>query len=669
MMATEGSGMLKKLKSEVTCPLCLEIFNEPKRLPCEHVYCRKCLRDLVLRSDTGREITCPECRRDTAINNDVSNFSTPHQVNRLIEIYQEGLKYAQKEEITLQPATCEVHNSQPLNSYCEACEKLVCRKCIISCCAIQNHKHGSIEEMVLKYQTTLDGELEPIKVFHQQISKALKVISEAENGLQHSNDAKLQHVNSTFDTLSEILEQERRHFIESATRSFQEQLNLYSSKKREISDALWKLETLIQSTEQSSLSESFLADMANIKRKIEHSKKEASNLSTDTINFAEVEMELWHPSEFRENCHVKNFSYAKGDLMKFHFERSVSKTIPANKTADIIFHFHPEQSMFRKINSTAQLHCCHKNSMQEIIIKEISPCKYSLSFMPRERGKHKLHIKYNNEHIWGSPFPVYISMPPENLKKLSSIPVSNACGIKCHGGKIYATSRKHSVVVLDYSTKSVEKTIRIPGVMQALVDNEHIYATDTPGHKVIMMDMNGSTIKFIGGTKGDRPGQFNFPNGIQLSKDNQIYVCDTHNHRIQVFNRDLSFVRVIGRKGVANECLQKPSDLHFDESGSIYVAEQENHRIQVLTPGGQHIHHIGNYGNEPGELDHPISVAIHNNMVYVTEENNKRISVFKLSGEFVTTFGEDCLTLPECIAIDENGYVRVTDDRSRIITF
>ena len=34
--AKEG---LERLKGEITCPLCLETFGEPKVLPCQHVYC------------------------------------------------------------------------------------------------------------------------------------------------------------------------------------------------------------------------------------------------------------------------------------------------------------------------------------------------------------------------------------------------------------------------------------------------------------------------------------------------------------------------------------------------------------------------------------------------------------------------------------------------------
>ena len=57
--------------------------------------------------------------------------------------------------------------------------------------------------------------------------------------------------------------------------------------------------------------------------------------------------------------------------------------------------------------------------------------------------------------------------------------------------------------------------------------------------------------------------------------------------------------------------------------------------------------------------------------MYVTDKYNKRVSVFRTSGEFVTTFGEGELTRPECVAIDENGFVNVTDItcKSRIVTF
>ena len=92
-------------------------------------------------------------------------------------------------------------------------------------------------------------------------------------------------------------------------------------------------------------------------------------------------------------------------------------------------------------------------------------------------------------------------------------------------------------------------------------------------------------------------------------------------------------------------------------------------RVQVLTPQGEHIRNIGRSGFKEGELDHPVSAAVHVGMVYVTEANSIRVSVFKTTGEFVTTFGEGILSCPVCIAIDDSGFVYVTDNREKIVKF
>ena len=105
-----------------------------------------------------------------------------------------------------------------------------------------------------------------------------------------------------------------------------------------------------------------------------------------------------------------------------------------------------------------------------------------------------------------------------------------------------------------------------------------------------------------------------------------------------------------------------------DEAENIYVVEEGNHRIQVLTPEGRHIRYIGRRGTNKGELNSPVSAAIHRNMIYVTEMKGRRISVFTLTGEFVTTFGNR-LPSPGCIAIDEDGYIHVTCNKKLLVTF
>ncbi len=180
------------------------------------------------------------------------------------------------------------------------------------------------------------------------------------------------------------------------------------------------------------------------------------------------------------------------------------------------------------------------------------------------------------------------------------------------------------------------------------------------------MDMNGSVVASTG-SLGSGPGQFNFPNGIRLSKNSEIFVCDSNNHRIQVFDKYLNLIRILGRYGHGKGCFDWPADLDFDEDGTIYVADMNNYRIQVLTPGGEHIRFIGERSLKHHNC--PRSPAIHRGLLYVTEAVNHCISVFKTTGDFVTTFGEKELVSPEGIAIDDGDFVYVTDNRSHVKKF
>ena len=46
------------------CPHCLEeldYLDEPKQLPCSHIFCTPCLESLAIAADTGVKVTCSIC--------------------------------------------------------------------------------------------------------------------------------------------------------------------------------------------------------------------------------------------------------------------------------------------------------------------------------------------------------------------------------------------------------------------------------------------------------------------------------------------------------------------------------------------------------------------------------------------------------------------------------
>ena len=87
-MAT--SQVQSVLENEITCALCLDIFKEPKKLPCDHVFCKTCL-EMLARNVAQTTVPCPECRKPAQIPNGrdgVKDLPTAFHVNRLIDAFQ-----------------------------------------------------------------------------------------------------------------------------------------------------------------------------------------------------------------------------------------------------------------------------------------------------------------------------------------------------------------------------------------------------------------------------------------------------------------------------------------------------------------------------------------------------------------------------------------------------
>ena len=58
---------LEKLNEQLTCPICLEHYTNPKLLHCFHVFCEKCLKPVAQQTPQGQVVECPNCRHPTSL--------------------------------------------------------------------------------------------------------------------------------------------------------------------------------------------------------------------------------------------------------------------------------------------------------------------------------------------------------------------------------------------------------------------------------------------------------------------------------------------------------------------------------------------------------------------------------------------------------------------------
>jgi DNA-binding beta-propeller fold protein YncE len=81
------------------------------------------------------------------------------------------------------------------------------------------------------------------------------------------------------------------------------------------------------------------------------------------------------------------------------------------------------------------------------------------------------------------------------------------------------------------------------------------------------------------GRSGGGDGEFHSPAGVTVD-DKYIYVSDSGNNRIQVFNKDGMFLTKFGKTGITPGEFNNPTGISAGQQGSLLVADTNNHRIQ-----------------------------------------------------------------------------------------
>ena len=166
------------------------------------------------------------------------------------------------------------------------------------------------------------------------------------------------------------------------------------------------------------------------------------------------------------------------------------------------------------------------------------------------------------------------------------------------------------------------------------------------------------------GSKGSGPGQFNSPSNIAFSSDGYIVVCDTNNHRIQIFQPDGTFVRKWGSFGIAQGQFNYPSSVAVSSNDDVFVLGLDC--VEVFRLDGSFVCSWGSSGTGPGQFQSCNGVAIHNDMVLISDTGNHRIQCFGLDGTFMRMWGTKGTApgqfiLPCGIAVSSIGEVFVCD--------
>ena len=675
-----AEGRVKEvLEKEVTCALCLDLFKEPKKLPCDHVYCKECLRGLALRS-LNATISCPECRTLTQVSgNDVSNFPTAFRVNRLIEAFQQVQIRVETDSPNV-GEMCQVHPTQPLVIYCETCKKQLCRDCVLMLKQHTSHKYGFFSEVAPKYRKQLASEMSLITTQDTSISSALEEITAAETNVENHAQKCQDDVEQTFEELISVLQTCKRAMKDEATAYYSSLTGVFDQQKQRLKDIQGRIKSVAASVDTTlqDNDQGFLVRMESTFERINNLQKKFQTVSLTVAKPRLITIQTTRADSLqhymKENCFICEL--AQADMCSVDL---TSLVLYVNKQTSFTLTLYDSSGTVCQ-DGRNQIDIClvnHSRSSTEDDIEPLSQGQMKILLTPERRGQHQLNVKVNGAHIKNSPFNVTVYMPPQLLSQ----PVATISGLKRPASLHYSESEdKIFVTIVDeggiikFKVDSQlretlrESFIRLHNVNELTHDADlDIFFATTSDNQLHKLSNDGRIIKTVGRI-GKRNAEFNFSNGLGVSKNRELYVCDSGNDRVQVFDLSLNFKRSFGKKGTGKGQFDFPADVDFDSCGNIYVTDEFNHRIQVFSLHQNNERHIRTISGD--QKFKPVSLYMHKSYMYVTDEGNHEVRVISIkSGEVLAKFGRGYLNHPEGITIDKDGFVYVTSEYSKIVVF
>jgi len=212
-------------------------------------------------------------------------------------------------------------------------------------------------------------------------------------------------------------------------------------------------------------------------------------------------------------------------------------------------------------------------------------------------------------------------------------------GFDSKGRYFVADTQRDDVLVVNNQGQTVgelEPEVPFEQPSGLVIDESHnkLYITDTHNHHINVFELD--TLKFIKaiGRRGSEEGEFNFPSHIAVDEKGKLYVVDTMNGRVQIFDHEGRFLRAFGQFGDAPGMFARPKGVGVDSEGHIYVVDSAFNNVQIFNDEGQVLLAFAGYGGGRGQMVLPAGMAIDDeDFIYVVDSWNRRVLVFEYLGE------------------------------------
>ncbi|XP_022251345.1 B-box type zinc finger protein ncl-1-like [Limulus polyphemus] len=664
------------------CPLCQEVYTIPKVLPCLHTFCQHCLEKI---QESPDKIKCPHCQEecllttqgvsgllsDYAISNilevnameatslcctgcrtkennavarcfDCANFLCSncvmaHQFMHCFEghrVLTLGELQSSKDDRKLEkPIFCSCHKYEILEFFCQTCNVLICKDCIITEHPKGLHNFDHLAETGHKQVEFVGSLIEDSRLKKTDLQNLLKTIEHSSNNYQIQYEKAQNEIKDTHQFYCSVLQERKKEILKDLDDAFNSKIVYLSLLGQNIQENIDKTHEMCDFVE----------------KMIKFSSKTEILMFKQLLTSKFQKLVGFNPAVELNTLDLKFVSNYQtiqiGVRNTFGYLRQNSELLVETKPQSIA----RPNGVIGSERSHQNGHMFDSNGISK------------RSGSTNTFGSFLTNLGDLNSYEKWSSAPSDIFQNGSETFPISSDTLFDLSS-KLFSSSIFPLKSQIKRQKMIYYCKFgefgvMEGQFTEPSGVAVNVQSDIIVA-DTNNHRIQIFDKEGR-FKFQFGECGKRDGQLLYPNRVAVVKaSGDIIVTErSPTHQIQIYNQYGQFVRKFG----AN-ILQHPRGVTVDNKGRIIVVECKVMRVIIFDLLGN-VHH--KFGCSK-HLEFPNGVVVNDKQeIFISDNRAHCVKVFNYEGIFLWQIGREGITnYPIGVCISPLGEILVADNHN-----
>ena len=566
------------------------------------------------------EFLCETCSED-------HKWCRKTSSHEIVSVGEKKVAQNVKFEIKHEDINCQRHTDQIVKFYCGTCKVLICCNCVVIKHA--SHECNDIDDMAEKEKADLLTSLASTAEAKSKLSDALALGDKMMQQVQAKQKSVEKDIKRSFNEIRQALCNREEALLARAGEigvGKLAALRMQGEELKAMLDELDKTSEMVRTATQVYTPKNIISVKGVMSSKLKQLFEQFESVlikpgSKETI------LSQFNTSAILEM--ISKYGVVHGGCYPANSRplSSIPRAVVVGKKREIqilTYDINDDRYPFGGERVIAELKQVGSNDPPLVAnVVDNKDGTYSASLTPQVCGAHELSITIETKPIRGSPFPLYVRQQRD-----------------------YANMTQQRF----FNTASGPYDV-------AVDDKGFLYVALYGQHCIDILDQQGTVIRTIGtrGSSGRGDGQFIYPIGVAVQGD-VLYVADEKNYCVQKLTTSGEFLSKFGTKGSGDGQLDSPCSICVDAGGTIFVSESNNKRVSVFEPCGTFAYHITH-----NTISYPWGMAFDLvGNLHVVDNSNNTVSIFTPEGKYISQYNSQ-VQRPIGIAIDEEGYKFIGD--------